>query len=336
LLLVVAASGIGEWVHRRLEPTNLVMLYLAVVMIAAAFLGRGPAIFASIVSVLAFDVLFVSPRFSLTVHDTQYVITFAGLLIVGLIISELTAKVRKLERLKEKEKLHTALLNSISHDLRTPLVAITGTLSHLANDRALLDHPAYKELIETAHEEATRLNRIVTNWLDMTRVEAGILKASHKCCDVQDVVGVALGHMDDMLANRPVHVRIPDDLPEVKMEFFLLMKVLINLIDNAVKYSAPDTPIDIEARMAGEKLEIRVGDRGMGIPAEDLTKVFDKFYRAPGSAHVSGIGLGLPICKGILEAHRGIIAAERRPGGGTVMCVAVPVSARKARASHGN
>ncbi|MBI4553878.1 MAG: DUF4118 domain-containing protein [Candidatus Latescibacteria bacterium] len=489
-MLVIMASVIGEWVHRRFEPTNLVMLYLAVVVIAATFLGRGPSIFASILSVLAFDVLFVPPRFSFTVYDTQYLMTFAGLLIVGLIISELTSRTRehaiqalqreagalalyrlsrdlsntldfasvqhvienhvaevfqgrsvlfireaetfhlvqgtieitvddnegavanwvvehnqkagwgtqvlsaarmmylplssgqktlgvlgvrfddkehpptrqniqsletlanqsglaiervmlaeetrKMELLREKENLHTALLNSISHDLRTPLVAITGALSHLVGDQHLLENQAYKELIETAHEEASRLNRIVTNWLDMTRVEAGALKVSRQSCDVRDVIGVVLGQLDETLVNRPVHVKMPDGLPDVEMDFSLMMKVLINIVDNAVKYSSPDAPIEIEARIVGDQLEITVTDRGVGIPEEDLTRIFDKFYRVTRPINVAGTGLGLPICKGIIEAHHGTITAENRPGGGTILRMTLPKKDTMRHASDGN
>lgn len=490
LMLVIMASVIGEWVHRRFEPTNLVMLYLAVVVIAATFLGRGPSVFASIVSVLAFDVLFVPPRLSLTVYDTQYLMTFAGLLIVGLIISELTSRTRehamralerekralalyrlsrdlsnaldlmsvqhvienhvaevfqgrsvlfikdgdtfqclermtgavvdedefavanwvvehnqkagwgtqvlsaaqmmylplssgqkplgvlgvrfddneypltrqniqsletlanqsglaiervmlaeetrKMELLREKENLHTALLNSISHDLRTPLVAITGALSHLVGDQHLLENQTSKELIETAHEEASRLNRIVTNWLDMTRVEAGALKVSHQSCDVRDVIGVVLGQLDEALVNRPVNVKMPDGLPDVEMDFSLMMKVLINVVDNAVKYSQSGSPIDIEARTVEDRLEITVADRGVGIPEEDLTRIFDKFYRVTRPINVAGTGLGLPICKGIIEAHHGTITAEHRPGGGTVLRLALPVKEEVRHVSDGD
>ena len=335
-LFVAFASGVGEWVQRDLEPTNLVMLYLAAVVTAATLLGRGPAILASVLSVLAFDVLFVPPKFSLTVHDTQYLITFAGLLVVGLIISELTHRTReqairsseeakRIELLSEKEKLQTALLNCISHDLRTPLVAITGALSHLVGDKTLLEDPAYRGLIETAHEEVGRLNRIVTNWLDMTKIEAGALKISGKSCDLKDVVGVALGNWKSELGNRPIQIGIQDDLPEIAIDFSLMLKILINVLDNAVKYSEVASAIDIEARAMEGRLEIKVLDRGMGIPEEDLERVFDKFYRVATSTKVSGTGLGLPISKGIIEAHRGTISARNRLGGGTIICITLPV-----------
>jgi two-component system sensor histidine kinase KdpD len=186
-------------------------------------------------------------------------------------------------------------------------------------------------LIENAHAEAVRLNRLVGNLLDMTRLEAGALRLSLEPCDVQDVVGAALTQMEETLRHRQLTLDVPEDLPLVPMDFVTIVQVLVNLLDNAHKYSSPETRIELRARAVGAFLEIEVSDRGLGIPKEDLTKVFDKFYRVQRPETIGGTGLGLSICKGIVEAHRGFIAAENRPGGGTVITVALPLKEPSAR-----
>jgi two-component system sensor histidine kinase KdpD len=239
--------------------------------------------------------------------------------------AQLAEAARQAQVLQATEKLQAALLNSVSHDLRTPLVSITGALSSLEDDGGRLDEAARHSLVTNARDEAERLNRLVGNLLDMTRLEAGALKVSQDLCDVQDVIGSALDQLDDRLADRPVHVDLPGDLPLVPMDGVLITRVLVNLLDNAVKYSPPGSPIDLRAHLASGHLEIAVADRGEGIPPEDLARVFDKFYRVQRRG-ASGTGLGLSICKGMVEAHGGFIAAENRPGGGTTITLALPMN----------
>lgn len=485
---VAATTLLSEIFRTFISPTNLVMLYLLAVVIVALRLGRGPAILASILSVLAFDFFFVPPRLTFAVSDTQYVLTFAGLLIVGLVISTMASQTRdqaeaarrretqtatlyslsrdlaaavgleaimqavithigetfdrevavflpegdrlvahaispgfkldedklavavwafrhgqpagrhtdtlsaadarylplktargiigvlafKLARsgihstpdqrrmmeafasqtalaieraqlaeiarqtqlLQETEKLQSALFNSISHDLRTPLASITGSLSSLLEDN--LDIAGQRELLKNAHEEAGRLNRLVGNLLDMSRLEAGALRVVRQPCDAQDVLGAALQQLDSMLLNRMINIELAADLPLVPLDFVLIVQAVVNVLDNAAKYSPPTAPIDIQARVNAEWLEIQIGDRGVGIPPEDLTRVFNKFYRAQHTLSTAaangeqpqlppGTGLGLSISNSIVEALGGQIWAENRPGGGTIMTLRLPL-----------
>ena len=239
--------------------------------------------------------------------------------------AQLSEAARQAEVLQATERLQTALLSSISHDLRTPLVSVTGALSSLREDNSHLDDANRASLIENAHAEAVRLNRLVGNLLDMTRLEAGALRLSREPCDVQDLIGATLNQMEETLRDRRLTLDVPEGLPLVPMDFVTVVQVLVNLLDNAHKYSSPDTPIDVRARAAGAFLEIEVSDRGLGIPKEDLTRVFDKFYRVQRPESIGGTGLGLSICKGIVEAHGGCIAAENRLGGGTTITVALPL-----------
>jgi two-component system sensor histidine kinase KdpD len=217
------------------------------------------------------------------------------------------------------------LLNSISHDLRTPLVAITGALSALDEDDGSLDEVTRHSLVENARAEAERLNRLVGNLLNMTRIEAGVLKLAREPCDISDLVGSALEIVEGRLQGRQVELTFSPDLPLVLLDFVLIVQVLVNLLDNAIKYSPDDQPIDVSAHREGDQVQIAVADHGAGIPPEDLERVFDKFYRVQRPGNISGTGLGLSICKGIVEAHAGTICAENRMRGGARIRLNLPI-----------
>ncbi len=230
------------------------------------------------------------------------------------------------EVLRATEKLQTALLNSVSHDLRTPLASITGVLSSLRLEDDFIDQETRRDLVETAYDEAERLNRLVGNLLDMSRLEFGNLRVSVLPCDIQDVVGSALNTLSTRLEGYPVTVNIQPDLPLVPMDFVLINQVMINLLDNAAKYSGENGPLEISARTHADQVEVEVADRGPGIPEEDLGLIFEKFYRVKRFEHVVGTGLGLSICKGIVEVHNGRIWAENREGGGVRMIFTLPLA----------
>jgi two-component system sensor histidine kinase KdpD len=261
----------------------------------------------------------------LTPDQRRTLDAFANQAAIAIERARLVDQARQTEILEITDKLQSALLNSISHDLRTPLVSITGALSSLAEDSINLNDATRRSLIETARGEADRLNRLVGNLLDMTRLEAGAVRVQAEPCDVQDVIGSALEQLEARKEDHPINVNISSELPFVPMDFVLISRVLVNVIDNALKYSPPGSPIDIEAHPAGGYVEIEVADRGIGIPKEDLARIFDKFYRVQRPDNITGTGLGLSIGKGIVEAHGGFIAAENRPGGGTIITIALPM-----------
>ncbi|MBK8616815.1 MAG: sensor histidine kinase KdpD [Anaerolineales bacterium] len=480
LLLVATSTSIGLFIRGNLEPANLVMLYLASTVISAIYLGRGPSLLTAIAGVLAFDYFLVPPYLTFAVSDTQYFITFIALLVISLVVSSLTARVREqaeaaiqrekqtaalydlskdltsaadllqvaniiisqignafgrdvaiflpdnqqlqifasspnyqpdenelavaawayqhdqpagrgtdtlpaaslrchplktsngivgvlgvhskdqtnflsseqrltlaafanqsalaierarlseqasqAELLRATESLQTALLNSISHDLRTPLVSITGALSSLDEDNGLLNESARRALIENARGEADRLNRLVGNLLNMTRIESGAIKLRLESEDIQDVIGTALEQLGSRIANRKIQVNVPVGFPLVPMDFTLIAQVLVNILENAVKYSPADSIIEVSAELLDEKTRIKIADRGTGIPSEDLTRIFDKFYRVQRPENVSGTGLGLSISKGIVEVHHGTIYASAREGGGTIITIELPLN----------
>jgi two-component system, OmpR family, sensor histidine kinase KdpD len=273
-------------------------------------------------------VLAVQPYASgspLSEEQRQFLDTFASQAALAITRARLAERAGEAEVLQATERLQTALLNSISHDLRTPLVSIVGALSSLQEDGEGLDLAYRRSLVDNARDEAERLNRLVGNLLDMTRIEAGALRLVCEPCDMQDLVGAAMEHLRERLANRPVALDIPSDLPLVPMDFVLMEQVLVNLMDNALKYSPPGLPIELRAWVEGSEVRVDLADSATQIPASDLVRVFDKFYRVQYPRLVSGTGLGLSICKGIVEAHGGRIWAEHRPGGGNVLRIALPL-----------
>lgn len=235
---------------------------------------------------------------------------------------------RRAQLLLEEERLHDALLHSISHSLRTPLSSIIGSLSTLLDPGAGELAPALRQdLVEAAREEAERLNGLVGNLLDMTRLETGHLRLLMDWYDLEDVIGAALGQAERTLKGRQVRVDLPEGLPLVALDQVLIVQVLENLLDNAAKYSPSDAPLELGVRRVGAEVEIHVADRGPGIPEAERERVFAKFYRVERPGSPSGTGLGLAICRGIIEAHHGRIWAEGRPGGGTVIRFTLPMGA---------
>jgi len=491
LIIVAIATLIGQLIHQFFTSTSIMAVYVLAVVVTAYLAGLGPSIMVSFVGVLTFDFFFVNPYLSFNVSDTQYIFTFLVLLSVGIVISYLTARVRRqteaakirehetytlfalgrdlavsndmetymhviVERaretfghdviaflpdpqninklksysnnpnltvddnekavaiwafehskvvgfgtdtlpnakahyvplvtargkvgvlaifkkdgkdeltiaqerllkaysdlaavaiesillneeahnaqiLRDTEKLQTALLNSVSHDLRTPLVSIIGVLSSLQAEGMNLDDEAKTKLVKVAWEEAERLNHLITNLLDVSRVEAGAIRILKQSSDVQDLVGTALEQLGDRTNSRPIEVDIPTELPFVLVDFGLIVQTLVNVIDNALKYSPAGSPIEIKARSVEKEIQIAVADRGFGIPPQDLLQVFDKFYRIEHPGSVTGTGLGLSICKGIVEAHGGRITAENREGGGTIIRLILPAAENEPKRSE--
>jgi two-component system sensor histidine kinase KdpD len=228
--------------------------------------------------------------------------------------------------LRKTEKLQSALLNAVSHDLRTPLVSIIGVLSSLQEEGMNLDDSAKQNLVGVAREEAERLNHLITNLLDISRIEAGAIKIALQPSDIQDLIGAALEQMGSRVRSRSIKIDIPADTPLVSVDFGLIIQTIINILDNALKYSPAESQIDIKASRVRHEVQIEIADRGVGIPPEDLLRVFDKFYRIQQPDNVAGTGLGLSICKGIVEAHGGHIAAENRPGSGTIIRLNLPIA----------
>jgi two-component system, OmpR family, sensor histidine kinase KdpD len=241
----------------------------------------------------------------------------------------------RIEVLQRTDELRAALLSSVSHDLRTPLASIKAAASSLQQEDVSWDEETRQSFVQTIEREADRLNRLVGNLLDMSRIEGGALKPEKDWYEINELIQDVLKRMQPLLKSRTVTTELPSDLPLIEFDYVQMDQVLTNLIENAVRYTPPDTPLDVgveeQTGMVGAGLTptrgvlIHVADRGPGIPQADLERVFDKFYRVQQKRqHPMGSGLGLAVCKGIVEAHGGRIWAKPREGGGVIFYVTLP------------
>ncbi|HYB00013.1 MAG TPA: ATP-binding protein [Ktedonobacteraceae bacterium] len=235
----------------------------------------------------------------------------------------------RIEVLQRTDALRAALLSSVSHDLRTPLASIKAAASSLLQEDVQWDEETKRSFARSIEREADRLNRLVSNLLDMSRIEDAALKPEKELYMLPELVQDVLGRLKPLLVDRDVRTQVPVDLPPIELDYMQIDQVLTNLIENAVRYTPKDSPIEVSARCEGSYIVISVADRGPGIPAGDLDRIFDKFYRVldgkQPTGHPSGSGLGLAVCKGLVEAHGGRIWAEPREGGGVVFSVSLPL-----------
>jgi two-component system, OmpR family, sensor histidine kinase KdpD len=309
-------AAAGAWRHRRRAGAGTDLLPSAAALFVPLEGSRGPV-----------GVLGLLPSRAGQARDAeelQLLETFAGLIGSALERMALVEEARQATLRAETEQLRNALLSSVSHDLRTPLAVVTGATSTLLGDRAPTDESKRRTLIMTAHEEAQRLNRLVRNLLDMTRLDAGALKVRRELQPLEEVVGAALYRLDDRLRGRPVGTDIPSDLPLVPFDGILIEQVLINLVENAVKHTPPGSPIDVAARLRDGEVEVEVADRGPGVDRSNAERVFEKFFRVR-EGEGGGVGLGLTICRGIVSAHVGRIWVEPRCDGGASFRFTLPV-----------
>jgi two-component system sensor histidine kinase KdpD len=481
LAVVAICTGVGALLSPHLDPTNLVMVYLLGVVAVSLWLGRGPSILAAILSVAVFDFCFVPPHRTFAVGDTQYLLTFLIMLLTGLVISTLTARVQfqvrsarsrerrtaalyatsrelaatqsreqiariaarhvaaatdiraivllpnkdgqllpvgnnpgdyalspheaavakwvfehgqtagkgtailpgaegvylpisksrgalgvlgvvpadsmrtvdfehlhlveafaglialALERADlaaeaeqvrldiETERLRSSLLSAVSHDLRTPLSVITGASSTLLESDQSLDSKVRRELAASILDESERLNRLVANLLDMTRLQAGALQIRTQWQPVEEVIGAALARISRQLQDHPVTTRIAPELPFVPLDDLLVQQVLVNLLENAARHTPAGTPVEISAYQGNNSIFIEVADRGPGLPPGDPNRLFETFHRGDASQTGIGVGLGLAISRGIVQLHGGKISAANREGGGAVFRFSLPL-----------
>ncbi len=476
--VVAVSTLVCALLHGQLAPSNLAMLYLVGVVLVSLRGERAPAILASILSVAAFDFFFVPPSLTLAVSDAEYVVTFAVMLLVALVTSNLTVRVRQqaesarrreartqalyslagqladagdltaiiaaavrsaehglrstalvlvadasgrlapgpgqrapdnlereaavaqwvfengqkaglgtstlpsagalyvplegsqrtvgvlaispelrdrfqdpdethlldsfarqialaIERVQlvdeagnahlavETERLRNALLSSVSHDFRTPLATILGAASSLLDPKGPTDGDTRRELLAAIYDETERLDRLIRNLLDMTRLESGAKLLRPEWHPLEEIVGAALRRMNRQLDGRPVTTSLPPDLPLVSIDGALIEQVLINLLENAAKHTPAGTPIDIRATIETRGIVVEVADRGPGLPPDQIDRIFEKFYRI--SNREGGVGLGLAICEAIIRAHGGRIWADNRAGGGAVFRFLLPI-----------
>jgi two-component system sensor histidine kinase KdpD len=311
--------GVARWVyeHRQLAGLGTATLPGASALYLPLLASRGPV-----------GVLGVRPadRRALDAPEQLHQLeTFGNQMALAIERANLADEASDAQIRVERERLRNSLLSSVSHDLRTPLTTITGAITAILDDGARLDAPTRRELLESAREEAERLNRLVQNLLEMTRLESGALQLHKEWHPLEEVIGAALSRLGKRLADREVTTRLPPDLPLVPIDDVLIEQVFVNLLDNAVKYTPPGSPVTISASGADRSVIVEVADRGPGLPPGEADKVFEKFYRGQLAAG-RGAGLGLAICYGIVKAHGGRIWAHNIPEGGVAFFFTLPLA----------
>lgn len=320
-------------VRPLVEPANISLTYLLAVLVAAAIGGSGPGLLASLLGFLGYNFFFVQPLYVLTVANPQDVARLCFFLVAALLASSLTGLVRRqaaqigrLAAQEAAERLKSTLLASVSHDLRSPLATITGVATALRQADAPWDRATSRRMLDTLILEAERLDRVLGNLLDMSRIEGGALNLTCDWEDPADLVGAVLARLRPQLAGRAVRVHAPDDLPTLSVNAGLIDQALSNLVENALKYTPAGTPITVALELAPPLLHIHVLDAGPGIPAAALPHLFEKFFRvADPERHAPGTGLGLAICRGIVQAHGGQVAAANRAEGGARFTISLPL-----------
>jgi K+-sensing histidine kinase KdpD len=314
------------------------LVYLLAVMLLSLRVGRGPVVMAGVVSALIWEYVFIPPHFQFAISTPQDRLMFGTYFPVALIAGGFAARIRAQvaateagKRLAESERLHRALLDSVSHELRTPLAVITATLEHLA-DAPPAAAPA---LIGEMRTAARRLNRLVGNLLDQTRLESGTLRPRVDWCDARDLVNAAVAASGDALAGHPLEVSVPDDFPPLRADFALTEQALGNLLLNAAQHTPGGTPIFVRVGLepGGARVSFAVADRGAGLPPTMQRRLFRKFVRGE-AARAGGLGLGLAIVSGLMGAQGGEVVAEDNPGGGARFTIYLPHRAAQAPESE--
>ncbi len=275
-------------------------------------------------------VLAVKPRFTekpFIPEQLHLLEAFAHQTALAVAGDELAEKQKQTQVEMETEKLRSSLLSSVSHDLRTPLATIKGSIGGLLEAGEQLGAATRRDFLENIHDETDRLERLVNNLLEMTKLESGAIQAVKVANYPEEVIGSAISRVEKRLGNRTLNTRIPPDLPTVPMDGLLIEQVLVNLLDNALKYTQPEAAIEISTWAWKNQWFVRVSDSGPGVKEENLPKLFDKFYRGDQAGKKTGAGLGLAICKGIIDIHGGDLRAENRPEGGMFFEFFLPLEA---------
>jgi len=318
--------------RERFDLVNIAMVYLLVVVIVALRYSRGAAILATVLAVATFDLLFVPPRGAFTVEDAQYLLTFVIMLAVGLIIARLKENVRvqageqaKLEAAAQTERVRSALLASISHDLRTPLAVMTGASSSLAERGERLSAEERVALARSIYEQAREMSERVAKLLQMTRLEAGGIALERDWASLAEIAAAVLSRLRERLTGHSVVLELPEDLPLVRVDAALIDQVLANLLENAARYTPPGTVVRLRARREAQELVVSVEDFGPGLPPGDIERVFAKFEHGAAEARGGGMGPGIAICRAIVGLHGGRIWAEKLPLGGSAFRFTVPL-----------
>ena len=356
--LAVATAGLIPFRSDITVATSALVLVVPVTLGVAV--GGFPAVpFGVAAGFLTFDFVFIPPYYTFYVTEWEDWISLVVYAIVGCTVGVVVARLGRAQReaearreeaqqlwaererlveesnrvrlLEEVDRLRAALMGSVSHDLRTPLASIKASISDLADPGLQLSDEDRATLLRTTEEETDRLTRLVTNLLDMSRIQAGALAPHRSATPLDELIGNVIGRLAPMFDDHRVSVEVADGLPLVAVDYLLMEQALTNLLENAARHTPAGTAVQVRARAVagagGGEVEVAVADHGPGVAEAERERIFDQFYRprAKGRAP-GGTGMGLAIVKGIVEAHGGRIRVEETPGGGATFAFRLPVA----------
>lgn len=359
LVVVVALVALGA----RVNLTTAALAMILAVMFTALTLGSGPALLSSILGTVCLNYFFIPPIHTFSIAEPENWIAFfafvAAAFTVGQLSSRATARAEEAEQrgllieslytrlkaameqaneseaLRKSEILKTALLDAVTHDLRTPLTSIkAAATSLLSKNNEGIDAESEHELLQVIDEETDRLNEFIEGMVEMARIDAGSLANSQAAVSVSDIVDVALERAEKVLGHHRVEITIEDGLPDIVADARAIAEVIFTLLDNAAKFSPANSVVHLTAKQISAGLQVSVEDEGRGIPAAVREEVFKKFFRASApSGGKQGLGMGLAIAKGIVEAHGGRIWAEdNQSGRGARIVFSLPLT--RSQVSH--
>jgi two-component system sensor histidine kinase KdpD len=340
---VLLVAAIGSLITTIVGYHVIALLLLVAVSIIAIFFDIIPVLVAAILSALTWDFFFIPPRYTFSVSNAEDSLMLLMYFIIVLVNAVLTNRIRRMQKeimkKEEKEKtikLYNTLLNSLSHELRTPISTIIGASDNLLSGIDRLSEKNKTELIGVISTASLRLNQQVENLLNMSRLESGIITLKKDWCEVNELVYAVVKKLDGATEHHVLKISVADSLPLFKLDFGLMEQVLYNILCNAIQYTPEGTTVLIDAHSSdyitadktgiettASKLILSISDNGAGFPAIEIEKVFDKFYRLQNSK-AGGTGLGLSIAKGFVEAHDGTIKVQNWKGGGAEFVIAIP------------
>jgi two-component system, OmpR family, sensor histidine kinase KdpD len=329
----VAALTVMCWLLTPLTGYGAIsLIFLLGVLLAGMVLNRGPVLLVAALSALSWNFLFIPPLFTLHIAKVEDALTFATYFIIAITVGSLTAQLKAREHLaaqvqlaQESERLRKTLLDCVSHELKTPLAAIGAASQELSRLPRNIDDPQmFKELASEICDGSRRLNRVVDNLLDMNRLESGVIRPKREWCDVRELLQSAVEIERESIDGRDIRLDVPEKIPLALVDHTLIEQAVAKLLANSGSHTPPRLPIEIDAEYENDQLLISVSDRGPGIPIEAAERLFEKFYHGD-NRKTGGLGLGLSIARGLIEAHGGRLTAENRDGGGARFTIRLPV-----------
>ncbi len=330
LIAVCLVSTLSFGLTPYLGYKVVAYLLLVTVSLLAMVMDIWSVLAAAILSALIWDFFFIPPRFTFQVSSAEDALMLLMYFIVALVNGVLTFQIRKgqkeiLQHEKEQNtlKFYNTLLNSLSHELRTPIATIIGASDNLLSNRKNISEENQKQLLDEISIASLRLNQQVENLLNMSRLESGIIQPKLDWCDAKEMVYAVISSLDEQLQHHKVEVKIKDEVPLFKLDVGLMEQVLYNLLYNASAYTPANSVIKISITCERDNLLMIVEDNGNGFPTDEINKVFDKFYRI-NPKQTKGTGLGLSIVKGFVEAHGGKISLKNVPSGGAIFTIEIP------------